>query len=120
MRRKKKYIPRRGGANRGNINPSWKVLETGEGPGVSPQHKGNERNGGKMKECKNLKELRTELRSANSGCADDTVFSAKAIMFLAVRVDALLVCMSDIQKELFYFRRKAQGRPYKPSAYQER
>src|SRR4030042_44069 len=68
MRRKKKYIPRRGGANRRNRNRSWKVLETGEGPGVSPQYKGNERNGGKMADLnlfntKSVKVLGNEKQS---------------------------------------------------------
>jgi hypothetical protein len=36
-----------------------------------------------MKHCKNIEELRTQFAGVNSGVAGDTIFGAKALMFIA-------------------------------------
>jgi|GEM_PF-3091187 len=40
-----------------------------------------------MKYCKTVKELRREFDDVKDGCSGDTIFSAKAIMFLATILD---------------------------------
>ena len=40
-----------------------------------------------MKELTTIKQLKNELKETKSGCSGDTIFTAKAVMFIAERVD---------------------------------
>jgi len=42
-----------------------------------------------MKELTTIKQLKNELKKTHSGVAGDTIFTAKAVMFIAERTDSM-------------------------------
>jgi hypothetical protein len=51
-----------------------------------------------------VKELRRNLREVKSGCAGDTIFGAKALLFIAEKLEAITEKLEAIEKRLSHRR----------------
>lgn len=77
-----------------------------------------------MKGFRGIPEMRKALRNAKSGVADDTVFSAKAILFIATKLDELVKLqrkreLSDYHRFMSY-KLKVENLPFKEALEQWR